>query len=88
MRKTCQFKPVWVENKKRDDCSVILQDWINRSTREGKPVLTIRDNCVEAKSFNYMPTRLAITYLLEYFDRKHGAKIFKPKANKTRAGYS
>ena len=88
VRKTCQFKPVWVENKKRDDCSVILQDWFNRSTREGKPVLTIRDNCVEAKSFNYMPTRLAITYLLEYFDRKHGAKIFKPKANKSRAGYS
>ena len=88
VRKTCQFKPVWLENNKRDDCSVILQDWFNRVTREGKPVLNIRDNCIEAKSFNYMPTRLAITYLLEYFDRKHKSKIFKPKSNKSRSGYS
>ncbi len=88
VRKACQFKAVWIDNKKRDDSSVILQDWFKRTTREGKPVLTIRDNCIEAKSFNYMPTRLAITYLLEYFDRKHGAKLFKPKANKTRSGYS
>ncbi len=88
IRRECNIKPIYIENKKRDDCAVILQDWFKRLRDNGEPTLKIRENCIEARSFNYLPARLSVVYLLEYFERQRGKKVFLPKVQKLRAGYS
>ena len=81
IRRDVGFKSMNLKYIPRDDCSVVLHEWLNRKISDGAPAFKVRGSCEHFLTANYLPARVCAVSLLEFFDRKNKITkaVKKPK---------